>query len=48
MQITNNTFEVLKSFTSINPSIYINTGNIIKTISPQKTIIARADVDESF
>ena len=48
MQITNNTFEVLKSFTSINPSIYINTGNIIKTISPQKTIIARAEVDESF
>jgi len=48
MNISTNTLSVLKSFTSINPSLYINSGNVIKTISPQKTIIGRAEVDDSF
>lgn len=48
MNISTETLNVLKSFTSINPSIYVNTGNVVKTISPQKTIIARAEVGESF
>jgi hypothetical protein len=48
MNISTNTLSVLKSFTSINPSLYVNSGNVIKTISPQKTIIGRAEVDDSF
>tara|TARA_Y100000593_G_C4286062_1_gene325533 strand:+ start:672 stop:1322 length:651 start_codon:yes stop_codon:yes gene_type:complete len=48
MNISTNTLNVLKSFTSINPSIYVNSGNVVKTISPQKTIIARAEVEETF
>lgn len=48
MNISPNTLSVLKSFTSINPSLYVNAGSVIKTISPQKTIIGRAEVDESF
>jgi len=48
MQITENTLGVLKSFTTINPSIYVKSGNTIKTISPQKTILAMAEIDDSF
>jgi hypothetical protein len=48
MLISQNTLMILKSFTSINPSIYIKEGNIIRTISPQKTVIAIAEVDENF
>jgi len=48
MKISPNTLAVLKSFTSINPSILINVGNVLRTISPQKTIMAIAEVDDSF
>jgi hypothetical protein len=48
MKITTNTLNVLKSFTQINPSIMINSGNSIKTISPQKTIMGLAEVDDTF
>ena len=48
MKITANTLNVLKSFTQINPSIMINSGNLIKTISPSKTILGLAEVDDTF
>ncbi len=48
MKILNSTLSALKSFTSINPSIYVKEGNVIKTMSPQKTIIASAVVDDTF
>lgn len=48
MNISTPTLSILKSFTSINPSLYVNAGSVIKTISPQKTIIGRAEVDETF
>tara|TARA_Y100001973_G_C5207884_1_gene342987 strand:- start:4056 stop:4679 length:624 start_codon:yes stop_codon:yes gene_type:complete len=39
---------VLKNFSSINQSLAVDSGNTIRTISPQKTVMAVAEVDDSF
>ena len=48
MQITRNTIDVLKNFSEINSSILVEEGNTIKTISPMKNILAKADVGDAF
>lgn len=48
MKISTNTLNVLKNFAKINPSIVIQEGNVLKTISPSKTIMAKGTVDTSF
>src|SRR5210317_1020094 len=48
MKISDNTFDVLKNFSSINQSLAFKTGNVIRTVSEQKTILAQAKVEESF
>ena len=48
MKISTNTLNVLKNFAKINPSIIVAEGNILKTISPSKTIMAKAEVDTEF
>lgn len=48
MQLSSETISVLKNFSTINPSLWIKRGDTISTISPQKTIIAKAKVQESF
>jgi hypothetical protein len=48
MKIDTNTINVLKNFAKINPSILIEEGNVIKTISPAKTIMAKAVVSTAF
>lgn len=48
MKIDTNTLNVLKNFAKINPSILLNEGNILKTISPNKTIMAKATVTTTF
>lgn len=48
MKISINTVNVLKNFAKINPSIVIPEGNTLKTISPSKTIMAKAVVDTDF
>ena len=48
MKISTNTVNVLKNFAKINPSIVVPEGNVLKTISPSKTIMARANVDTNF
>jgi len=48
MKISTNTVNVLKNFAKINPSILIQEGNTLKTISPSKTIMAKANVDTNF
>lgn len=48
MQITNNTITVLKNFSTINLSIVIKEGNVLETISPSKSIWAKAKVDTTF
>lgn len=48
MQISKTTIDMLKNFATINQSIVINPGNKISTVSPQKSILAHADVEEDF
>ena len=48
MKISTNTLNVMKNFAKINPSIVVQEGNVLKTISPSKTIMARGKVDTEF
>lgn len=48
MKISTNTLNVLKNFAKINPSIVVQEGNVLKTISPSKTIMAKGTVDTTF
>ena len=48
MKISTNTVNILKNFAKINPSIFIQEGNTLKTMSPSKTIMAKATVDTEF
>lgn len=48
MKIDNETMTVLKNFSKINPSIVVQEGNVLKTMSPSKTIMAKAEVKTKF
>ena len=48
MKIDANTMTILKNFAKINSSILINEGNILKTVSPTKTIVGKAAVSTVF
>ena len=48
MKFSNETLNVLKSFTAINKSILLSAGNTIKTITPEKTLIAIAEVPDTM
>tara|TARA_B100000508_G_C11461758_1_gene279569 strand:- start:484 stop:1140 length:657 start_codon:yes stop_codon:yes gene_type:complete len=48
MKFDDKTVAVLKNFTTINTSLVFRPGNKIATISPSKTIVATADIDESI
>lgn len=48
MKIDTNTINVLKNFSGINPSIFIEKGNVIKVASPLKTIVAKATFSSEF
>lgn len=48
MKLSEQTIGILKNFATINPSVLIKAGNVMSTMSPQKTIIAKATVEESF
>jgi hypothetical protein len=48
MKLSDNTFDVLKNFSTINPSISVKAGNVLRTVSEQKNILAQAVVNESF
>ncbi len=48
MKIDNSTITVLKNFAKINQSILVNEGNVLRTISPTKTIMAKATVQTKF
>lgn len=48
MKFSNETLTVLKSFTSINKSILLAKGNVIKTITPEKTLIAIANISQEI
>lgn len=48
MNIDTKTTQVLKNFAKINPSIVFKEGNVVKVISPTKTIMAKATVPTTF
>lgn len=48
MKISESTFDVLKNFSTINPSLAFKKGSKLRTVSPQKNILAEATISESF
>jgi len=48
MKFSSETLTVLKSFTAINKSILMKPGNVLKTITPEKTLIAIAEVPDEI
>lgn len=48
MKLDDNVIDILKNFALINPSIIVKEGNTLETISPSKTIIAKAIVPVVF
>lgn len=48
MNISSETLNVLKNFSSISPSLVVKAGNVIRTISPMKNIYAKFESPESF
>ncbi|MFB5634937.1 MAG: hypothetical protein ACE5SV_08770 [Candidatus Nitrosomaritimum aestuariumsis] len=49
MNLSKETVDILKNYSTINNGLWFSKdSNIIKTMSPQKTIVASAKIDESF
>ena len=48
MKLTQRTFQVLKNFSTINPTLSVCKGNVIRTVSQNKTVLAEAQVQEEF
>jgi hypothetical protein len=48
MQLDQRTLQVLKNFSSINPSILFRSGNVLTTVTPTKTIFAKATLEQEF
>jgi hypothetical protein len=48
MKLSNETLTVLKNFSTINSGILFKAGNVISTVSPQKNILADAQVSENI
>ena len=48
MKLSKNTLDMLKNFSDINMSIEIKKGNILRTVSVQKNILAQAELEEDF
>ena len=48
MNISNETLDILRNFSSINSGLTVKEGNELKTVSAMKNIYAKAIVTESF
>ena len=48
MKISGETITVLQNFAAINNGLLVKSGNVLKTISPNKTVLASAVVNETF
>lgn len=48
MKLSNDTLSILKNFANINSGIEFRQGNQLSTISPGKTILAKAKLKDSF
>jgi hypothetical protein len=48
MKLSENTLSVLKNFSSINSGIVLQKGNVQKTISPEKSILVEAEIEDAL
>ena len=48
MKLSKHTLNMLRNFSDINMSIEIKKGNILRTVSVQKNILAQAELEEDF
>lgn len=48
MKLSENTLSVLKNFSSINSGIVLQKGNLQKTISPEKSILVEAEIEDTL
>jgi hypothetical protein len=48
MKLSNETLTILKNFSTINSGIYFNAGKTLSTVSPTKTVLARAELKDEF
>ena len=48
MKLSNETLTVLKNFSSINTGIFFKQGSVLSTVSPQKNILADAQISENI
>lgn len=47
MKLSEETLAILKNFSAINNGIYFEQGNVVKTVSPQKSILAEARTEDT-
>lgn len=47
MKLDPRALQILKSFSAINPSIHVKEGKVLSTISPTKTVLARATLTDT-
>lgn len=48
MKFDNTTLQVLKNFSTINQSIVVKEGNILSSISPSRSVLAKATLKQNF
>lgn len=48
MKLHERTIAILRNFSTINPSIQFKKGNVLRTISSGKTVLASAELDDTF
>lgn len=48
MNFSDDTLSILKNFSGINPSLMFKPGQVLRTISPQKTVMAAANISENI
>lgn len=48
MKLSDNTLSVLKNFSAINSGLVLQKGNIQKTISPEKSILVEAELEDAI
>jgi len=48
MKLSENTVSTIKNFSTINTGMFFKAGNVLRTVSPFKTVLAEATIDETF
>jgi len=48
MKFSERTITILKSFSGINKSVLLKAGNVIKTVTPEKTLVASATIPDQI